>query len=98
MFSIMPSLALQREALEAMRQPCVDLMREFFPQILTWRIARINAACIEFAQWPVVFSRTFQAALSESSEGNKPSLKKSTPARPRRTSRNKIKASAAAHP
>lgn len=63
MFSFSPMLFFQTEALAAIHQSRIELMRALFPQVLPWRLARIQGAMVELTRLPAVFSKTFSDSL-----------------------------------
>lgn len=65
MFLLSSWLTLPMTALNEARQARIDLMRDFFPQILTWRLARIQSSLIDLGKIPALYSRTFIDAMSE---------------------------------
>ena len=64
MFSFSPMLSFQTEALTAIHQSRIELMRALFPQVLPWRLARIQGAMVELTRLPAVFSKTFSDSLA----------------------------------
>ena len=63
MFSFSSMLFFQTEALAAIHQSRIELMRALFPQVLPWRLARIQGAMVELTRLPAVFSKTFSDSL-----------------------------------
>ena len=68
MFSFLSPLSFQSEALAAMNQARVELMRALFPQVLPWRLARIQGAMTELTRLPAVFSKTLSDSLAGETE------------------------------
>ena len=64
MFSFSPMLSFQNEVLTAINQSRIELMRALFPQVLPWRLARIQGAMVELTRLPAVFSKTFSDSLA----------------------------------
>ena len=64
MFSFSPMLSFQTEVLAAINQSRIELMRALFPQVLPWRLARIQGAMVELTRLPAVFSKTFSDSLA----------------------------------
>lgn len=65
MFSFSPFISFHTEMLASVQQARIEMMRALFPQILPWRMARIQGALTELARLPAVFSRTFSDSLAD---------------------------------